>query len=309
MIATRDDIRIMVRGTYDLQKLRCQMGNRLVGNFKVKIGVEPGTKEEDLSDREKASLLKQLHAEYNRITDGIVKLGVPGDGIISTEAEFVLVGQYVSLLKQEEDQFKNLSKQIQGILIWDKYLKAVKGVGPQMAGVLISEIDITRAKYASSLWKYAGLDVVMVPHNGSMVGEGRSRRADHLVTVKYKNKDGEDTERKSITFNPFLKTKLIGVLGGSFLKTKGEYSDIYYDYRTRLENHAVYGIANDEQRIAEFKANGKKYSPKAHRHNMAVRYMIKCFLADLYEAWRPLEGLPVHNPYAEAKLEMAPHAK
>ena len=35
---------------------------------------------------------------------------------------------------------------------------------------------------------------------------------------------------------------------------------------------------------------------------MAIRYMIKQFLADLYNAWRPLEGLEVAPTYAEAKL-------
>lgn len=38
--------------------------------------------------------------------------------------------------------------------------------------------------------------------------------------------------------------------------------------------------------------------------NMAIRYMIKMFLKDLWVAWRTLEGLPVTPDYAEAKLGM-----
>jgi hypothetical protein len=45
-----------------------------------------------------------------------------------------------------------------------------------------------------------------------------------------------------------------------------------------------------------------KEKSKGHRHNMAVRYMIKIFLIDLYNEWRSLEGLPVAPTYNEAKL-------
>jgi hypothetical protein len=40
----------------------------------------------------------------------------------------------------------------------------------------------------------------------------------------------------------------------------------------------------------------KKFTP-GHIHNMSVRYMIKMFLKDLYNAWRKLEGLEVDEDY------------
>jgi len=120
-------------------------------------------------------------------------------------------------------------------------------------------------------------------------GRGRSRRKEHLIDVQYADSNGEEQTRQSITFNPFLKTKLIGVLGPSFLRCgpDNQYAKIYYDYKRRLENHATYRDVS-----------------KGHRHSMAIRYMIKRFLADLYAAWRPLEGLPVYDPYETAKLGM-----
>jgi hypothetical protein len=157
-------------------------------------------------------------------------------------------------------------------------LKDVRGCGPLMAAVIISEIDPHKAKYVSSFWKYAGLDV-------AEDGNGRSRKKEHLVEVEYVNKDGELSKRQSITFNPFLKTKLVGVLGTSFIRSGGKYAEIYYDYKNRLENHPVH-----------------KDKTKLHKHNMAIRYMIKMFLKDLYIAWRKLEGLPVLPDYAEGKL-------
>ncbi len=168
-----------------------------------------------------------------------------------------------------------------------------------MAGVIISEIDISKAKYPSSLWAYAGLDV------GSD-GQGRSRRKEHLVDRTYINKAGNEATRVGITFNPFLKTKLMGVLASSFLRVKDSpYADIYRAYKHRLENHPKYGIANDAARVAEVKEkDDHKYAPKGHRHNMALRYMVKRFLVDLYNNWRRLEGLPVAPEYSEGKLGM-----
>jgi len=35
---------------------------------------------------------------------------------------------------------------------------------------------------------------------------------------------------------------------------------------------------------------------------MAIRFMVKRFLVDLYFAWRTLDGLPVEPEYQESKL-------
>jgi hypothetical protein len=292
----RDMMRTIVRGAYDVQKLRIQMGNRIVGNFKVKLGIEPGTKEDE-SDKKAQSILTDLRARYKKITDGVAtfprQATFTGDGVISTYTELCLLAQYISLEDSESHHFQRLGHILKEHAIWVAFLDGVKGIGPAMAGCIISEIDIAKAKYASSRWAYAGLDV-------AQDGRGRSRRDEHLVECEYINKDGESKTRRGITFNPFLKTKLTGVLGPSFLRAgDNKYADIYNAYKVRLENHAVYGIANETARKEEM---GGKYSPKLHRHNMAIRYMVKMFLVDLYKAWRALEGLPVYEPYAEAKL-------
>lgn len=286
-MSKKENLKILVRGAYDIQKLRIQMGNRICANFKGKLGQEPSNKEETL-DPEELNVLKELRKGYTRITDGIVRLPTAakfvGNEIISSYTELCLAEQYFTLLENEKRHFARLEGVLQEFPIYTQYLTKIKGCGPAMAGVIVSEIDISRAKYASSLSKYAGLDV-------GPDGKGRSRKAEHLVDVTYINKDGEEATRKSITFNPFLKTKLTGVLGPSLLKCGNErYAKIYYDYKNRLENHAIY-----------------KEDSKGHRHLMAIRKVVKRFLADLYEAWRPLEGLEVHKPYAEAKLGMLPH--
>jgi hypothetical protein len=283
-------LRSMVRGSYDLQKLRIESGNRLVATFKAKLGHEPGTKETDTIDEEGQSLLDELKATYKRLTEGVVDK-LPSrrkwkgeDRLISTYTEACLIQQYLKLEAAEVEQFKHLGGTLEDFAVYNEFLKGVKGCGLAMSAVIIGEFDISKATYASSLWKYAGLDVVVA--NGDQPAAGRSRRKEHLRTVQYTNKDGKPAERVGITFNPFLKTKLTGVLAPCFLKSNSvPYAETYRNYKHRLES---------DPRWAE--------KTKAHRHNAAMRYMIKQFLADLYAAWRRLEGLPVFPPYSEAKL-------
>jgi hypothetical protein len=390
-------IRTIVRSAYDLQQLRIQMGNRITANFKAKLGITPdGMSEKELEKAEK-SVLDKLRASYNRITDAVVaqhegddgeaeetintgKLPTPkkfkGDELITTYTELVLVDQYVTILRDEEKQFSTLKKVLTGIPIYDHFLKDVRGIGPAMAGVLISEINIHKAEYPSSLWAYAGLDAVMVgvytddkgkehrvpawkldamfgqesgemliegKYPVTMTSEGRSRKEVSLVDREYTNAAGEQAVRRSITYNPFLKTKLMGVLATSFLRSgiatvdgkkvgglrrlamakaegfvadetsdvevadqaiaflkarghevrveAGVYAQAYYGYKNRLAN---------DPRHAE--------KTEGHKHNMAMRFMVKRFLVNYYSHARALANLPVSPEYSEAVLGMV-HGK
>jgi hypothetical protein len=279
---TRANLKPIVRGAYDIQKLRIHVGNRIVANFKTKLGQAPGESEDTL-DEDASEILAILRASYRKLTDGVKTFPrqgtFTGDEVISSYTELCLLAQYLELEKAEGQHFRRLGNILKGFPIWTEWLEGVSGVGPAMAGVLISEIDIHKARYPSSLWRYAGLDV-------ARDGKGRSRRAEHLVDREYVAADGSQATRKSITFNSFLKTKLVGVLGPCFLRAKdGPYKRAYYDYKHRLENHETYRDAS-----------------KAHRHNMAIRYAVKRFLADLYVQWRTLEGLDIAPDYHEAKL-------
>jgi hypothetical protein len=134
---------------------------------------------------------------------------------------------------------------------------------------------------------------------GVLDGKGRSRKSEHLIDIKYTDKNGEPAERKGITFNPWLKTKLMGVLASSFLRAgDNKYRTVYDNYKHRLENHPNW----QDKTVINDKGKEKIISEKGHRHNAALRYMIKIFLCDLYNAWRSIEGLPVAPTYQEAKL-------
>ena len=281
----RSMLKAAVNGFYSIQKTRIRVGNNIVGNFKVKIGQEPSSPESDL-DADAKLLLQNLRASYQKITDGVASMTprrFKEDGLISDFSEFALVQQYDKLVEAEESSFKQISYAVKGFDIYRNFLEDVKGVGPTMAAVIISGFDIHKAEYPSSLWAYAGLDVVK--------GAGRSRKKEHLVETTYVDADGNEQTKMGISFNPFLKTKLIGVLGSSFVKTNGKYRDIYDNYKHRISN-----MPSHEEKS------------KGHRNNMAIRYTVKRFLVDLYYNWRTMEGLPVADEYSVAKLKMT-HGK
>lgn len=271
-----------VRGIYDMQKLRIMEGNRIVANYRKKMGIPPSTK--DKADPFSEKVMKDLRDAYKRITDGIVGLPKPGkfvaDGLISDYAELCLIDGYINLLDQETRMFGMLTKLLPQFPIWTEYLENVKGCGPAMSSIIISMMDPEKAVYPSSFWKYAGLDV-------AQDGAGRSKRKEHLVKCNYIDREGKVAERDGITFNPLLRDKLLGVLAGSFLIHNKEYAQIYNDYKARLDNHPKHAD-----------------KVKNHKHRMALRYMIKRFLVDLHLNWRRLARLPVYEEYSVAKLGM-----
>ena len=150
-----------------------------------------------------------------------------------------------------------------------------------MAAVILSQFDIHRADTVSKLWAYAGIAPGM--KKGKKIKNGKIIETDEMV------RGDKLTPGFLSPFNQFLRAKLIGVLGGGFLKSKSPYSEYYYNMKQRYES-MDWGI--------ESKNPVDKKKPKAgHQHNGAMRYMIKMFLKDLYVAWRMIEGLNVREPY------------
>lgn len=333
-------IRGMLKGIYDIQKLRIASGQRILSQLLTKLGLPQEIPEGFETTEEKAERSKMkkereeiiksfldklgidqfvedengkvkkkqtdffqvIIKDYNGIIDYIVKnkgsvdkaIKNAGIGIISDQSEYEMLKAYLLLEESENMLLKPLKRIVESHPLWTNFLKDVRGCGFLMAGVILSEFDINQARYVSSFWKYAGLDTVeKIDKEGNYVGikEARSKRKEHLIKVEYFNKKGEMTVKDSITYNPFLKTKLLGVLGTCFLRSGGYYSDIYRNYRARLDNNP-----NHDSKTA------------SHKHNMAIRYMIKYFLQDTFVAWYLIEGKTPPKPYHESKLGMEPHS-
>jgi hypothetical protein len=207
----------------------------------------------------------------------------------------------------ERDGLKDISRILKGIPIYTRWLKLQKGIGPTMGGVMVAEIDISKAPTISALWRFCGLAV-----------DNETGRAERLV------------KGKKATYHPWLKSKVLRVMGEGLIKANSPYRRFYDNYKTRKENTimavcmgcdggGLANIADDDaapdpktkkkatKKVKCTNCNGKGGaapwgSSKAHRHNAALRYMVKMFLADLWTTWRQLEGLPVTEPYAVTVL-------
>ena len=299
-------LRMLVKSAYQIQKLRIQTGNRLVINFKAKLGLDVSIKADDeKNDKLAKKIIDQMKKEYKLIADAVVKhpsalkkegtfknqsvvcMEAPFNGkrIISGATEYALAKSYMDLYSTEENTFKALQPLVNQFPIWTNFMKDIRGCGPAMAAVIITYVDIRKAKYRSCLEAYAGIDV-------AADGKGRSNKAAHLIDREYIDAEGNTQTKKSVTYNPFLKTKLLGVLTMGLLIGGGKYRLIYDNSKTQLEaRQALLKDAPKDEQLS-----------KLHIHRMAVRRMIKYFLHDLYEAWRPLEGLEVYPSYYEGKL-------
>lgn len=202
---------------------------------------------------------------------------------------------------------KELKRHLRGYPIYEQWLKPQPGCGTKMSGVIIASVNIHRCETVSQLWAYCGLAVV----DGHAQKRVRGQKAN---------------------YNPWLKSKLVKVLGDNLIRyskldetgtyvrsttkkpiARSESWRRYYDdYKHRLQSMRIPVCAACEgkgkvKKTACANCNGTGGPAPwgvsdGHRHNAARRYMVKMFLQQMWIRWRELEGLPVTPSYAEAKL-------
>lgn len=194
-------------------------------------------------------------------------------------------------LKQlEQKTFNEVKRQLKEFPIYTEWLAHQRGCGHMMSGVLLSEIPIHNTPTISALWSYAGL------------------RVDPATNKAVRRKRGEKAN-----WNPFLKAKVIKVLGESFIKTRSPWREVHYDgYKHRKQNTLVpICMACEGTKVAFGKpcancngtgVNAPWGKSDAHRHAAAIRNMVKKFLSEFWVQWRTLEGLEVTAPYSVAVL-------
>ena len=117
------------------------------------------------------------------------------EAILDEKQKLFLESASERLKGLEKDSFKEINRLVKDIPIWETWLKEQKGIGPAMGGVLISSIEIEKCGTPSKLWAWCGLAV-------------RDGQADRRVK-------GQKTR-----YNPWLKSKVTAVLGGSLLKSE-----------------------------------------------------------------------------------------
>lgn len=175
-----------------------------------------------------------------------------------------------------------------------------KGMGPTLAAVILSEFDIHRTENASQLWSYAGLAPVAATrcrhchvlmkaadveaHWTHTVHKHKCDRKVLTAADVYESaKAMKPTAGEKLPYNSWLRTKLVGVLGPCLLKSGSPWRKFYDDYKLRKQS-AGWGTSD------------------GHRHNAAIRYMVKMLLLEVWREWRLAEGLSVRDSYQADKL-------
>jgi hypothetical protein len=202
----------------------------------------------------------------------------------------VLLERRDSILNLEQTMEKEIAKLIHKHPLWIHFLRDVKGCGEMMCAVIVTQFDIHKAETVSKMWQFSGMNPGQVY---GKVWKGKDEKR-HLEPTETMIRGDKKMKGFVCPFNSFLKAKLLGVLGSCFLRSGSPYRAYYDDMKHRLESKD-WGTAS--------KKPEDPARPKAgHQHKAANRYMVKCFIKDLYVAWRTLEGLPVREPYQEQYL-------
>lgn len=333
----REALRRKVRYFYDLQKVRIQLGNRTddpalyVIKKDAHTGKEKRTKKKAtraMMDQALVDLVGSLKKDPDAAPESSER---PAEIILDEEDRLFLRRQNLLLESLEADTLEQIAAAIKRFPIFGEFLQGVKGCGPTMSAVILSEVqmayevppetlsgddvlrttDITVTDDQGKDWQYThAVHKVMVentdPESKKVVAQpvevtrkyfrkGEKLYHDVCPTVSslwsysglaVDTSTGKARRRaKGVRFNwnPFLKTKVLGVLASCMIKSGSPYREHYDNYKHRKE------------------ASGWGNSA-AHRHNAAMRVMMKKFLQDLWVEWRRLEGFPTPKPYAEAML-------
>jgi hypothetical protein len=388
------DLRALVRGREDIQRLRIQNGGRIVANAYAKMGISPGEKI-DINDKKNKKILEKATKEYKMLTEGLTRPTAqaqlnalkknPGSfELITSLADSTMVQNWIDLHKIENDILKAIEVELKVFDVYRHYLKLVRGIGPAISGALLSGLDIRKARYVSSLWKYCGLDVtpktksekqfrfimeadwpvrggtkkgfkcispdgtekeiicecisrkgfneihVDSEHAFKLVatgdkiqpfqssksleviektdkvrfdgnfGEGRSAKKHHQVSREYTTKDGKIDEKMGLSYNPRMKTWVVGIMPDVLIQLNKHYNKLYHDHKNYL--------INDKRRYPNEDMTQPCLLADGHITKRAKRYIAKIFLLNFFIAWKTIEGLPIiRRGYHEEKLGKTPH--
>jgi len=193
----------------------------------------------------------------------------------------------VDLTSLEEKVEKCMAEIIGQHPAWP-WLKGIKGIGYENVAKVIGYIDkwgIENIPNISKLWKLSGYAV----ENGHAPKRIKGQKITYYAELRM----------------------LLWRLASSLLRARGVYYDCYCDYKAKLqERFAKEGRAIVPASELPKDEKKKRYEDEntiseGHVHYMALRKMIKLFIANLWLVWREAEGLPVTNPYA---IDMMGHS-
>lgn len=233
---------------------------------------------------------------------------------LSEYDKFALRSRASELLDAEARALGDVQDHLKAIAFYRDILSdksRYRGVGPTLAGVLLAEVDWANSGTPSQVWAFAGLKPLDAYRCKKCHGVLEAVEGDGTVayrhTMKPVGKDACDAKLTSdavyasgkaqrpvrgekLPYNAWLRMKLVGVLGPVLLKVGSPWRKFYDDYKHRKES-AGWGRSD------------------AHRHQAAIRYMVKMLVAQVWEDFRKFHGLPVRDSYAAEYLGRSHHER
>jgi len=173
-------------------------------------------------------------------------------GEFSGEFEEFAIKRIEGLRKDEEKLRRSMEKILEESLIWQQWLKYVKGIGSTLASKILSKVDFDKAKSPSSLWSFFGL----------AVKDGKAIRRRRGEKTRY------PPEMKKLYYN----------IGTSIEKSKGKYRKLYDAFKEREESRKVFEIS-----LAKLKAD-----PESYYGSILLDYsrkLLKVKLSQLKKDW------------------------
>lgn len=251
----------------------------------LKLLVPSDHQQEHGTLRPRSAILVELKSIYdarsqfmglkNKFNNQLLACERRTDDLRPEDMEFIK-NQLESINTKLKEVDKELVKLIEEYSKVDPLTKAalsVNGVGPMTVVAMVVHIDITKAKYMSSLWQYVGL-----------------AEASHKRYTKGKTGGGSRILRAAL-YN----------LADSMMKNRNSAYREVYD-RTRAKYDVSNKIVKTRNTEGHWVESMWKDTKKSHRHGAALRAIMKLFLADYWYVGRTLAGLDTPPPYVQEKL-------
>ena len=239
--------------------------------------------------------------DENIDADEVIKSIEKGDGI----GPIPIIGMtYRRHWEMEREYFREMGIALNSHPVWP-WLEQIKGMGPTLSCKILSRLDPEKADTVSSYWAYCGLATVpgveykcelcgivgVWPESFKMTGKhkalGKTKQCKgSLVAINVGNgtraAQPKPGRGEKASYDQYAK-KICYLIGMSFLKSKGKYSEIYSKHRNRLDRE-------------------RPGWPDGRKHYTALRIMEKLFLSHLWLKTREALDMPVTEPYANGML-------
>ena len=188
-------------------------------------------------------------------------------------------GNRISAIERGSDQADGATNEL--ITRWQERFDALEAEADRDIAALVKDRPIVKA-----MTQVRGVGFLLAAKVVAMIDIERAATVSALWRYcGYAVMDGErerPTKGEKLHYNSRLKTTCY-LVGTSFLRSNSPYRKIYDLAR-------------------EYYAANRPDWTEGHRHNAAMRKMIKVWLAHLWVIWRTLEALPVRVLYVMEKL-------